>query len=326
MYKDNRRASFVKETEEEAVREGMLWMLTKDDSAEAEQFRKENLTLRDAIDLYVARRDSVLSPSTIRGYEQIKNLRFQSVMDRPIGENHNWTGIINDEVKDGLSPKTIHNAWGLIRSVLKENNVKYSQPLLPQLIIKEAVFLQPNQIKPFIDAVRDDRFELAYLLCLHSLRRSEMLALEKSSVTDGKIYVRGAVVEDKDGALVYKKANKTSASRRTIPVFIDRLNDLVKAAPDKGRLVPHATGNMFDHLHYLCRKNGLPELGFHSLRHSFASLCYHLGISEMGCQQLGGWDDPGTMRKIYQHLADEDKRNAEDKLKGFFDAENHDVL
>ena len=317
IYINGRRASFVEPTEYEAVKAGLVFKLTVDASDEATEYIRNNLTLTEAIDVYVAKRTNILSPSTVRGYKQIQKNRFKSVMDSPISAKHDWQYVINEEAANGISAKTISNSWGLIRSVLIENNIDYKQPKLPQIIKKEIPFLQPDQIKPFLEAIQGDRFEMAYLLCLHSLRRSEMLAVKKENISDNKIHVEGSVVMDKDGKMVEKETNKNSFSRRTIPIFIDRLNELVESAPE-GTLVPHAAGNMFDHLKVICKNNNLPKLGFHSLRHSFASLCYHLGISEMGCQSLGGWEDPSTMRKIYTHLAEIDKKAAEEKLKSFF--------
>lgn len=51
----------------------------------------------------------------------------------------------------------------------------------------------------------------------------------------------------------------------------------------------------------------------HGLRHSFASLAYHMGIPEMMAADIGGWKDLGTMHKIYTHLAERDiaKRSKE---------------
>ena len=51
----------------------------------------------------------------------------------------------------------------------------------------------------------------------------------------------------------------------------------------------------------------------HGLRHSFASLAYHMGIPEMMAAEIGGWKDLGTMLKIYPHLAEQDiaKRSRE---------------
>jgi hypothetical protein len=111
VYRNGKRTSFIKETEDEAVKEAVLWMLKFDQSDEADDFIKKNFTLSDAIDLYVSRRDGVLSPATLRGYEQIKKLRFQSVMNLPVAEKHDWQSLINEEVKAGLSAKTVKSSF-----------------------------------------------------------------------------------------------------------------------------------------------------------------------------------------------------------------------
>ena len=56
----------------------------------------------------------------------------------------------------------------------------------------------------------------------------------------------------------------------------------------------------------------------HALRHSFASLAYSLGLSELATMRLGGWADYGTMRKIYTHLSKHDLADAADTLSDFF--------
>ena len=69
----------------------------------------------------------------------------------------------------------------------------------------------------------------------------------------------------------------------------------------------------------VCQENGLPLVGWHGLRHSFASLCYSQGINEMTCMRLGGWSDFKTMRTIYTHLSESDAMKGIDKLAEFFE-------
>jgi integrase len=56
----------------------------------------------------------------------------------------------------------------------------------------------------------------------------------------------------------------------------------------------------------VCRSAGLPEVGIHGLRHSFASLAYHLNMPEKIAMQIGGWENDATMKKIYTHVAKSD--------------------
>lgn len=68
----------------------------------------------------------------------------------------------------------------------------------------------------------------------------------------------------------------------------------------------------------ICADNQLPEVGIHGLRHSFASLCYHLNVPEKAVMQIGGWANDATMRRIYTHLAQRDMEKNIRSLKDFF--------
>ena len=56
-----------------------------------------SITLRQAMDNYIAVRSNILSPSTIAGYRDIQRLRFQEVMDSPISSVKNWQAVVNNE-------------------------------------------------------------------------------------------------------------------------------------------------------------------------------------------------------------------------------------
>ena len=70
----------------------------------------------------------------------------------------------------------------------------------------------------------------------------------------------------------------------------------------------------------ICKTLGVPNVGAHGLRHSFASLAYHLRFSEMETMEIGGWSDHNTMRKIYTHLARMDRLKAQDSMAQFYRA------
>ena len=272
-------------------------------------------TLSKAIDAYIEERDSVLSPSTVRGYRTIQLNRFASVMDKPISEVKSWQMVVNDEAGTA-SPKTVKNAWGFVKSVLAQNGI-HTEVTTPQVPSAEKSFLQPDEIPAFLDMIRGTNIELAAILALHGLRRSELLALTKSSIKDGYITVRGAVVPDTTHRYHEKETNKNATSTRTVPVIIPRLTELVEECQTDQLVTMHPDA-LARRVNSLCRQHGFPEVGIHGLRHTFASLCYSRRLSEMETMRLGGWSDPNTMRKIYTHLAEKDKLESEKKLKKFF--------
>lgn len=274
------------------------------------------ITLNKAINNYIDSRSNVLSPSTINGYRVIQRTRFSSVMERKISEIRNWQTLVNNESRL-VSAKTLKNAWGFIHSVLKENRVDPGPVSLPQVISEEQPFLDPDQITVFLNAAEGDFYERTFLFALHGLRRSEVFGLRRKDIYDDVIHLNGAVVRGPEGRFVEKATNKNTTSRRNVPVLIPRLLDLLPDDPEKP-VVSKSPQGITNHLVAICQNNGLPVVGLHGLRHSFASLCYHLGLSEEMTMKLGGWSDPAVMRRIYTHLAKKDKEAAAAKLKDFF--------
>jgi integrase len=153
------------------------------------------------------------------------------------------------------------------------------------------------------------------------LRRSELMALTWENIDLRKkvIHVRGAVVPGADHRFVRKTENKSEASARDIRIRIPRLFDLLQEQQQKTGLVISGSPNTMTHrINNICEANDLPPVGLHGLRHSFASLGYSLGLSELEIMEIGGWSDFQTVRRIYLHLAKEDRLKAESKIDRFF--------
>ena len=314
--------AITRDTEKEAVAEAMA---VKYGIKEAE--KKSNTkrkTLVEALDEYIEKRKGFKSPSTIYAYESYKNQRFQSMMGANIytTTDDQWQAAIRREAK-GLSPKYVKNVWMLISAAIYEATGRRPKVTLPEKEVNERPYLDPDQIEVFVEAIKGESIEIAALLELSSLRRSEMLALRWDKIDTRKkiIYVHGARVAGDGGKLVHKKQNKNDTSRRTVPI-IPPLMDALQRTEHRGEYVVTLTGGWIcTRINEICAANGLPEVGNHGLRHSFASLAYHLQIPEKIAMEIGGWADDGTMHKIYTHLAQKDIAKRAQDFSDFFDPE-----
>jgi integrase len=168
--------------------------------------------------------------------------------------------------------------------------------------------------------VKDRTVEIAALLQLSSLRISEVLDVRGTDVNMDKncIRVHGAAVYGEDGKLVHKKENKNQSSTRYVPIIPPLREALEKIELTDDYLVKMRSATVFDQINKVCRECNLPEVGNHGLRHSFASLAYHLQIPEKIAMQIGGWSDYGTMRKIYTHLSQRDINERSEDFTRFF--------
>lgn len=276
------------------------------------------LTTEEAIDKYIAEHPK-LSPSTVRGYESIRDNVFRSAKTVRI-DAVKWQSVID---KDTHSPKTIKNAWGLIKSVMQYCGLQAPQVNLPMQIKTERQFLDQEQIERFVATLRGENCEIAALLGLHSLRRSEILDLTWNDIDikRGIIHVRGAAVIDKDNNIVHKKENKNASSTRDVPIMIPRLKELLSQGGE-GYIVTYHPNTLYGVINTVCRKAGVPEVGVHGLRHSFVSLAYHLGWSELATMRVAGYADYQTMRKIYTHISEADKQEDIENMMAFFTKSN----
>lgn len=284
--------------------------------------KKSALTLRQAVDKYIAVKKTSLSPSTIRNYRLIQNNRFQDYMDKPIDSIKDWQEVYNSEVGK-IKPKTLKNAFGLIKSVyLYTYGVPMPRVETQPVPKVDRPFLDAEQIKLFLKAVKGDTCEIPALLALSSLRCSEILALRWENVDLKKktILVSGALVRDEDGKMINKATNKTDASHRYVPIFIPQLYDALKAVDEKqGRVADISPHGLYAAINRVCDKAGLPHTGVHGLRHSFASLAaVHLKLPEETTMAIGGWSDFTTMRKIYTHVSQRDMNEQTKMVEQFF--------
>ena len=277
-----------------------------------------DLTLRMCMENYIKRYTAVLSPATVRGYEQMKDNRFPAYMDKPI-RSIDFQRMINDELKI-RSEKTVQNAWFFTHACLKYAGVPIPDVRLAQVPVNEIPFLQPEEVLPFCEAVKGRSYEIPALIELHGLRLSEVLALtwDKVDLKAGTITVLGARVRGPAG-FVDKRTNKNRTSTRVVPIMIPQLTDALKAVEDKtGRVCSITSGVLLEDVKRSCKRAGITVVGNHGLRHSFASLCYHLGINERQLMSWGGWSDYTTMHRIYIRLARSDESKARSAVSAFF--------
>lgn len=287
---------------------------------------KNALTLRQAITLFMATNENALSPATIRGYDIICRCRFPEKIDSPLADTAEWQEVI-DTARKEYAPKTIYNSWGLVTEIMKENNIAPPKVRLPQKKQVEKQWLTYDEILTFVDALKGKRCESGALFALHSLRRSEIFGLSWDDIdlVKGRIYVRGSMVQDKNNVYVHKEETKNTSSNRTIRIMIPRLIEVLKQQKKAGLPPVRSTPNSITQsINRVCAAASLPQIGTHGLRHSFASLGFHLGLSELEVQEIGGWRDHNTVHKIYLHLAKQDRLNAENKMEKFYKGEIND--
>ena len=281
----------------------------------------DNITVGQALERYLDARQNVCSPATMRGYRGMQDNRFKHLQTLRLGALSK--GVLQREINAEaalVSPKTLQNAYSLFSSAMREAGYEPPGITLKQVPPSDPLFLEPDQIKILMAAVVGSRDEVPILLALLSCRRSEIYGLDWADVDMDKrqIKIKQAVVLDENNQPVTKDMPKNSTSARIIPIIDQLYTALERETGRRGRVVTGNPNNLYDRVNTICRRAGLPEVGVHGLRHSFASLAYHLRIPEKIAMQLGGWSNDQVMKRIYTHLAQQDINNAAESLINFF--------
>ena len=313
------------DTENECIRKAELEKAKYRNNQDRTRKRKhDEKTIEEILEDYITSRKKVLSPSTIRVYNTIKDNRFSDYKTKKPSAIKDWQTVIDDEVDNEVSAKTIKNSWGLLVSALEYSGYEIPKVKLPQIMPATRPWLDADQIKVFVKAVHDSDCEIPALLALHSLRRSEIMGLTwgKINLEDKTISVDGSAVFNEDNKLTQKKTNKNRSSKRQIPIMIPELSKALEEVPEdkrKGNVVICNPNTIWARVNRICRENGLPEVGCHGLRHSFCSLAVFVGLSPAETMQLGGWSDVGTMTRIYTHISEANRLKAQNKISKFFE-------
>lgn len=287
--------------------------------------KKKPVTLNEAIQKYIQSKSEVLSPSTIVGYEAVRRERFKGIMQCDI---HKLTKqdiqiAVNQECRF-VSPKTIKNAYGLVRPVLKEYGVDVFGVKLPQIVKKQKGYVQSDEIEKLIDVVRGDPCEIQILLALWlGMRRSEIMGLHWDCI-DYKhkwLVIKRVLVLNKDNEYVLKEGAKNRESQRKVdcPDYI--LDKLKEKQGDRttGPCFTNHPNTILKRVHRACKLAGITDTTVHGLRHTNAAVMRQLGVSDAHAMERGGWTEERTYKATYSYVFESTSEREDKMVNDFFE-------
>ena len=281
--------------------------------------RPSRITVGQALRDYINLKRNVLSPATIRGYENIVKNRLQSVMDIDMHELDSIAmqrAINEDAAKMGM--KSIRESRNLVVTALKMYGVR--PDLNVTLPAKEPKIKDLPTAEQVIKMIRGTDIELPCMLALWlSLRISEVRGLQFRDLKDGVLTIRRSRLY-LGGEDVLRGVNKTynSTRRLTLPAYLIELIEAVPHESEEDFIVPMNYQFIRKHLQRLAEKNGY-TLTFHDLRHLNASVMLMLGIPDKYAMERGGWSTPNTLKAVYQHTFSEERKLVDKQIDEFFE-------
>lgn len=274
------------------------------------------------------------------GHHQLSKLAPQQVQ-----------AMMNAKLASGLSPRTVQYLRAILRraigqalkwGLVSRNVVLLTDP--PRVTRPEIATLTPTQARAFLDAVKGERLESLYAVALAlGLRQGEALGLRWQDIDfdGGVLHVRVALqrVRGEPARLVEPK---TRQSRRSLPMPAIIVAQL-RAHHDRQRMErvtagsawqgEHwdlvfctATGTPLDARHVVfyfkrqLRRAGLPDIRFHDLRHSCASLLLAQNVHPRVVMEILGHSTIALTMNTYSHVLPEAQRQAATLMDDLFGA------
>ena len=297
---------------------------------EAYKVNSNEMTIEEAITTYIASIRAVESPKTIEGYETIRDHSFCSIMGLNIKKLDNTIlqKAINEECSrpskskrskgKPISAKTVRNEWGLISTVIRKYNPQFSiNVTLPSHVSPVHELSSPKVI---FNMVKGTEIELPVLLAMWlSFTMSEIKGLTKSSSVKGDyIYIDKVIVHTKDGEIEKNIAkNKKRNRMHRIPPYIKELIEQV----DGDQLVKLSGKAISNRFTYMLKKNNLPHMSFHDLRHVNASVMSFLSIPTEYAMDRGGWSSPKVMQGTYMQVYNSERIKVDNTIDEYFETE-----
>lgn len=259
-------------------------------------------TLRQCISGYIASKNNVLSPSTIRGYNQITNQISNTLLDMQVKDI--TLPILQNEINKyslNHAPKSVANFSGLIVSVCRYVGLDIHSPTLPQKQKQNTYIPTKDDIKRLCEYFKGSEYECGLLLSIYGLRRSELCALTLDDLEGNVLTINKALVENQDKKWIVK-TTKTTESTRQI-VISDYVSDLIRK---QGYIYKRSPGQLNEQLAIAQSRLGIPHFSLHKMRHFFASYLHDMGYSPKQIQESGGWKTSRIMETVYQHALEMD--------------------
>ena len=171
-----------------------------------------------------------------------------------------------------------------------------------------------HEVAEFLAAVKDHRWYLVYVIAIYcGLRQGEILGIRRRDIDleRGIIHVRRQVTYITGKGLVLTEPKTEKAKRPvTVPATtLALLEQYVEEIEDRDELIfttstgkPVSPRNVIRHFKQVIEQVGLPDIRFHDLRHTHATLLLAAGVHPKVVQERLGHSQISLTLDTYSHV------------------------
>lgn len=299
---------------------------------EAEQMRnpeiKTSITFHQVADAW--EKSSQVSPEQEQKHRAHFRIRFAEHYDRPIMEItklqlEKWR---TDLIDDPSSTKTKNDTITFVKSVFRYGSEFYGLPNTAQFLkmmkktaeeqTKEMKVWTPEQFYQFLSCEENLVYRLYYETVFWTgMRRGEALALQKTDLQDGCLYIHGSIKHFKNGI----KPTKTKQTRR-IRIDTKLAEDLQILMQTEGPFLfggeqSLPLSGVYSRWKKAIKESGVEPIRLHDLRHSHASWLINNGVNIIAVSKRLGHSTINETLKTYTHLLESTDNEMMDKIENY---------
>jgi integrase len=298
-------------------------------------FDADNLRVGEYLERWLV--DSVLDtvrPTTYERYEQLVRIHLRPALGGMKLKNLtpvHVRGLYREKLEAGLSARTVQYIHVTLHKALKQAVQDGLIPRnateavkAPQVRREEIRPLSAEQVKMLLETACGDRLEALFVLAIHTgLRQGELLGLkwEDVDLESCALRVRRTLATAKGGSILM--APKTKGSRRSVKLTqgaVDvlrshlqrQLQEIDKAGAlwrENGLVFASEIGEPLNRHHLtsrhfkgLLKRAGLPEIRFHDLRHTCATLLLSKNVNPKIVSEMLGHASIAITLDTYSHV------------------------
>lgn len=253
-------------------------------------------TFNECIVDYIANRESILSPSSIRTYRNFIKVLKSDLLSKDIYQ------ITQSDIQREINrysanhaPKSVRSLHGFISAIFNVYRPQFVlKTSLPRNDIKPRFRPNTEQITAILKEVEGTPYHVSFQLGILGLRRGEICALSLDDLKDNTLTINKTLVYNKEW--IVKETPKTEESNRTIYIP-DALADEIR---EQGFIFDRSPKKLNDYLHKVQDRLEIPRFRFHDLRSYFASYASTLNIPEADIMKMGGWKSDFVFKRLYR--------------------------
>lgn len=276
----------------------------------------DDMTVRDCVEQYIASKDGVLSPSTIRGYRACAK-RYKSI-DNILVSNLDSADLqfFVSNLSRTLSPKTVRETYSLLTSAIAVIDDRRFRVTLPTRMPIQYHTPTDDQVSRLMQNASPDMKMCIVLAAVGTLRRGEVCALEYEDVLYdfNAVFVHRSMIRDTSGAWIVRDMPKTSGSVRRV-ILPREVIDMIGTG--EGRIIRYTPNGLTENFIKLRDRLGM-ECRYHDLRHYAASVMHAIGVPDKYIMERGGWSDDRILKSVYQNTLSDKSKVFTEKTNDYF--------